>query len=131
MFRAFFLAFLIVSTLEVLTLIQVGGWIGFWPTFFLIVGISLLGASLLKKQGMRTLMQIRQELAMGMIPGETLLDGACILVGGTLLLAPGFLTDALGLLLMLPFMRLPLKRLLKLWLMKLMQKGKFITYRRF
>lgn len=131
MFRILFLLFIIVPALEVMTLIQVGGLIGFWPTFFLIIGLSLLGAYLLKAQGKATLMQIRQEMSMGMLPGGSLLDGACILVGGTLLLTPGFLTDAMGLLLMLPFMRTPLKHLIQKWLMKRMRDGNFMVYRRF
>jgi UPF0716 protein FxsA len=130
MIRILTLLFIVVPALEILTLIQVGHVIGGWPTFFLIVGLSLLGAYLLKVQGLRTLQQIRHELSMGMIPGESLLDGALILVGGVLLLTPGFLSDVVGLILLLPPMRLLVKPLLKVWLQRQMQRGRFITYRR-
>lgn len=128
--RILLILFIVIPALEVFTLIQVGQVIGGWPTFFLIVGISFLGAYLVKQQGMRTLAQVRQELASGMIPGESLLDGACILVGGTLLLTPGFLTDMAGFVLLLPFVRTPVKAILKVWLMKQMQNGRFLYYRR-
>jgi UPF0716 protein FxsA len=128
--RIFLLLFIVVPALEIYTLIQVGQLIGGWPTFFLIVGLSALGAYLLKVQGRQTLHQIRREMEMGMLPGETLLDGACILVGGILLLMPGFLTDVPGLLLLLPFARAIPKRLIKIWLMKMMQKGRFTIFRR-
>ncbi|MCX7570677.1 membrane protein FxsA [Tumebacillus sp. DT12] len=128
--RILLILFIVIPALEVFTLIQVGQVIGGWPTFFLIVGISFLGAYLVKQQGMRTLAQVRHELASGMIPGESLLDGACILVGGTLLLTPGFLTDMAGFVLLLPFVRTPVKAILKVWLMKQMQNGRFLYYRR-
>lgn len=130
MTRILLILFIVIPALEVFTLIQVGQVIGGWPTFFLIICMSFLGAYLMKQQGLRTLAQVRQELASGMIPGESLLDGACILVGGTLLLMPGFLSDLAGLLLLLPFVRNPLKGLLKFWLMKQMQNGRFLYYRR-
>lgn len=127
--RLLFLLFIIVPALEIFTIIQVGGVIGGWPTFLLIIGVSLAGAYLLKSQGMRTLQQIRTELSMGIPPGDTLLDGACILIGGTLLLTPGFVTDIFGLVLLLPFLRRPVKAMLKRGLMRMMQSGRFTIYR--
>jgi UPF0716 protein FxsA len=130
MLRILLLLFIVVPALEIVTIIQVGQVIGGWPTFFLIVAMSLLGAYLVKVQGLRVWKQIRDEMAMGMIPGESLLDGACVLVGGTLLLTPGFLTDALGLLMLLPFLRGFFKGLLKVWLFRLMSRGQFFIHRR-
>lgn len=131
MIRILALLFIIVPAIEIFLLIQVGQVIGGWPTFFLVLGLSLAGAYLLKVQGRNTLMQLRQELSMGAMPGETLLDGACLLVGGTLLLTPGFFTDIFGLALLLPGLRGIFKRLIKNWLMQQIQKGRFISFRRF
>ncbi|PWK13877.1 FxsA family protein [Tumebacillus permanentifrigoris] len=130
MMRILLILLIVVPALEIFTMIQVGQVIGGWPTFFLIVACSFLGAYLLKQQGIRTLNQIRQELSMGMIPGEALLDGACILVGGTLLLTPGFVTDIFGLVLVLPGIRAPFKSLIKIWLLRLASKGRITYYRR-
>jgi len=129
--RYLFLLFLIIPALEILAIVQVGSVIGGWPTFFLIIGMSFLGAVLVKQEGKRTWGAIQRDLASGIPPGESLLDGACVLVGGALLLTPGFLTDALGLVLLVPFMRRPFKQLLKRWLFKIMQNGSFVTFRRF
>jgi UPF0716 protein FxsA len=131
MIRILVLLLIIVPAIEIFLMIQVGQIIGGWPTFFLIVGMSFFGAYLLKVQGKQTLMQLRRELSMGIMPGETLLDGACLLVGGTLLLTPGFFTDALGLLLVLPGVRNIFKHFIKVWLMQQIQKGRFMTFRRF
>jgi len=131
MVRILALLFIIVPAIEIFLLIQVGQVIGGWPTFFLVIGLSLAGAYLLKVQGRHTLMQLRRELSMGAMPGETLLDGACLLVGGTLLLTPGFFTDIFGLMLLLPGFRGIFKRLIKNWLMQQIQKGRFISFRRF
>ena len=127
--RILLLLFIIVPALEMYTIIQVGSVIGGWPTFLLIIGMGFAGAYLLKRQGLRTLQQIRYELSTGIPPGDTLLEGACILIGGTLLLSPGFLTDIIGLLLLIPFLRRPVKELLKRWLLRLMQSGRFRIYR--
>lgn len=130
MLRVLLLLFIVVPALEIVTIIQVGKVIGAWPTFVSIVALSLLGAYLVKKQGMRVWKQIREETSMGMIPGDSLLDGACVLVGGTLLMTPGFITDALGLLLLLPFLRGFFKGLLKMWLFKIVSRGQIRMYRR-
>lgn len=121
---------IVIPVLEIMIFMQIGHVIGGGLTFLLVIASSVLGAYLLKKQGMRTINLLRQEVAMGMIPGETLLDGACVLAGGILLLVPGFLTDVLGLLLILPIVRAPFKGLLKLWLVRLLTKGRITVYRR-
>ncbi|MBL0386262.1 membrane protein FxsA [Tumebacillus sp. ITR2] len=127
MMRLLLVLVVVVPALEIFTMIQVGQVIGGWPTFFLIVACSFLGAYLLKTQGLRVWNQIRREFSKGMIPGEALLDGACVLVGGTLLLTPGFLTDVFGLFLLVPGLRNLFKPLLKVWLLRLLSKGR-ITY---
>lgn len=131
MMRLFFILIIVVPALEIFTLIQVGQVIGGWLTFFLVIGMSALGAYLLKVQGRNTMRQISREMQMGSLPGDSLLDGACLLVGGTLLLTPGFLTDIVGMLLLLPGARELPKRLIKAYLMKMMQNGNFSFTRRF
>ncbi|KEO82065.1 FxsA family protein [Tumebacillus flagellatus] len=130
MSRVLLFVLIVVPALEIFTIIGVGHAIGGWPTFLLIVLSSLLGAYLLKTQGVRTWNQIRREFSMGMLPGASLLDGVCVLVGGTLLLTPGFLTDVFGLILLVPGVRNVLKPVLKILLLRLLSKGRITYYRR-
>ena len=96
------LLFVLVPLLELALLIKVGQHVGVWPTVGLVVLTGVLGASLAKQQGLLTLRQIERELEFGRIPAAQLVDGLIILIGGALLLTPGFLTDTLGLCLLLP-----------------------------
>jgi len=96
------LALLIIPIVELAIIIQVGSWLGVWPTIGLLILVSVLGAWLVKHEGIATLRRVQGELAEGRLPGSHLVDGALILVAGVLMLIPGFLTDALGLLLLLP-----------------------------
>ncbi|MCJ7755612.1 MAG: FxsA family protein, partial [Thermoanaerobaculales bacterium] len=66
---------------------------------------GILGASLVRSQGFGVLVRVRQQMSRGMFPGRELAHGALVLIGGALLLTPGFLTDALGLALMVPTLR--------------------------
>ena len=107
------LLLLIVPILEVMTLIAVGQAIGGWQTFFLLVAISLVGAWLIRLEGARAWVALTQALQSGRMPARELADGMLILIGGTLLLAPGFLTDIVGFVLVLPFTRPVARRLLE------------------
>lgn len=103
--RAFaFLVFLFVllPVAELALLLRVGGAIGFVPTLGLVLLTGAAGAVLARREGFRTVAVIRSELARGRLPAGPLLEGACVLVGGALLLTPGFLTDAVGVVLLLP-----------------------------
>ena len=111
MFRLFLL-FLIIPIIEIYLLIKVGALIGGVPTVALLLFISLLGAYLVKSQGFRIFVLVREELSRGRLPAAQLLDGALVLCGGLLLLIPGFFTDLLGIFFLLPATR----RLIKLWL---------------
>ena len=101
--------FLVVPLAEIYVILQVGHAIGGWQTFALLVFESLLGGWIVKREGVRAWRSLRGALAGGGVPSRELLDGALVLVGGTLLLAPGFLTDILGFFLVVPFTR-PLAR---------------------
>ena len=90
------LALIAVPTAELAILIWAGGEIGFFLTLAMIISTGLLGAFLAKKQGLRALRDIQNGLNSFEAPGEHLIKAAFILVGGTLLLTPGFITDAVG-----------------------------------
>lgn len=105
-------AFVVVPLLEIFVLIQVGQVIGPWWTILLLVADSILGSWLIKREGGRAWAALRTALATGRMPARELADGALILVGGTLMLSPGFVTDALGIVLILPVTRPAARRVL-------------------
>ena len=94
--------FMLVPIIEMWILIEVGGWIGALPTIGLVVLTATLGLSLLKRQGLSTLMSARRKMDEGSIPASELVSGVMIGVGGALLLTPGFVTDAVGFALLMP-----------------------------
>jgi UPF0716 protein FxsA len=106
------IAFVVVPIVEIYVLIQVGQVIGPWWTILLLVVDSILGTWLIKREGGRAWQGLRTALESGRMPARELADGALILVGGTLMLSPGFVTDAFGILLILPFTRPLFRRLL-------------------
>ena len=109
---ALFVAFIVVPLVEIYVLIQVGQVIGPWWTILLLIADSILGAWLIRREGARAWLALRVALESGRMPARELADGALILVGGTLMLTPGFVTDAFGILLILPFTRPAARRML-------------------
>lgn len=103
------LCFVLVPLAEIYVLIQVGQVIGAWWTILLLVLDSLVGAWLVKREGARAWRALRTAIETGRMPARELADGALVLIGGTLMLTPGFVTDAFGIVLILPFTR-PLSR---------------------
>jgi len=103
------LALLVIPLLEILAILGVGQVIGGWPTFFLLLVESALGAWLVRREGARSWRALTTALNTGRMPSRELADAALVLVGGTLLLTPGFLTDIVGFFFILPFTR-PLAR---------------------
>jgi len=89
--------------------------LGVMPTLFVCAATGFIGAWLARSQGLATLLQAQEALAAGRFPGDQLLDGACLLVGGVVLLTPGLLTDAVGFVLLLPPSRAVVKRVLRAW----------------
>ncbi|SFG08937.1 UPF0716 protein FxsA [Halobacillus alkaliphilus] len=130
MFRWLLLFILIVPALEIGLLIWAGNWIGPWWVILLIILTGVIGAWLAKQQGLETIRNFQNSMSSGQMPQDTLLDGACILVGGAVLLTPGFITDAIGFLLLIPPTREPIKRLIKKVISKMMDKGTVTIYRR-
>lgn len=111
--RVFLLLFLLFPLIELAVLIKVGSAIGVLPTLLLLVGSALLGGILLRVAGVATAWRARERLARGELPEEEMLEGLLIAVGGGLLLLPGFISDVLGLLCILPFSRRLLVRKLR------------------
>jgi UPF0716 protein FxsA len=99
---ALVIVFLVVPLFELLVILQVGEIIGWQWTIVALVVMSLLGAWLLRREGTRAWSRFRTALAEGRVPGDEVLEGALVLFGGALLLTPGFASDALGVLLMIP-----------------------------
>jgi len=104
--------FVVVPLVEIYVLIQIGQVIGAWTTILLLVADSVLGGYLIKREGSRAWQALRAALQSHKMPARELADGALILIGGTLLLTPGFLTDVVGFFLILPFTRPVARRLL-------------------
>jgi len=106
------IAFILVPILEIYVLIQVGQVIGAWWTVLLLIADSVLGSWLLRREGTRAWTAFRVALGEGRMPSRELADGILIVVGGTLMISPGFVTDVFGMLLILPFTRPIGRRLL-------------------
>jgi UPF0716 protein FxsA len=104
--------FIVVPIAELYVLIQIGQAIGILPTIALLILDSILGAALMRAQGRATWMRFNRALAEGRIPGREVMDGALVIFGGALLLTPGFLSDVLGLILLLPPTRALVRTLL-------------------
>ncbi|SMY07200.1 FxsA family protein [Flavimaricola marinus] len=108
-----FFAFLAVPLIEIGLFIQVGGWIGLWPTLLIVVLTAIAGTALVRSQGAKALGDMRQSFSELSDPTEHLAHGAMILVSGALLLTPGFFTDAVGFALLVPGVRLFVMRKLR------------------
>jgi UPF0716 protein FxsA len=104
--------FILVPIAELAVIIQVGGEIGVLPTVALLVLDSVLGSLLLRSQGRTVWRRFSDALARGRVPHREILDGVLVIFGGALLLTPGFLTDVLGLLLLVPATRAVARRVL-------------------
>lgn len=114
MLAKLFAAFLIVPIAELYLIIKVGSYIGAGWTVFLVIATAFLGASLAKIQGTQTMVRMRTNIQQGIPPTEDILDAFLIFAAGLVFLTPGFLTDFLGLLILFPATRKPVK----FWLIK-------------
>ena len=103
--RAFLLLFLIFPVLELFVFVKVSAAIGFFPALLLIIASSALGVLVMRVAGLATALRARESLQRGELPAEEMFQGLLLAVGGGLLLVPGFITDVLGLICLLPFTR--------------------------
>ena len=107
MFFLLLVIFVLVPVIELNVLISVGESLGSWTTVGLVFFTAIVGVSLVRSQGISTLMQVQQKLSRGEAPGQEIVEGMMLAVAGLLLLIPGFVTDFIGLLLLTPFTRIP------------------------
>ncbi|PAE41896.1 FxsA family protein [Bacillus sp. 7884-1] len=117
------LLIIVIPAIDIGVLLLSGKTIGFLPTIAFIILTGVVGAYLAKREGLQTIKRVQEQLSYGQIPGESLLDGICILIGATLLLTPGFITDLFGFLLLFPPSRKPFKFLMIKALRKRIEKG--------
>ncbi|WP_051300460.1 MULTISPECIES: FxsA family protein [Actinomadura] len=112
---ALVLAFLVLPVVEIYTIIQVGEVIGAWPTVALLVFESLLGGWIMRREGRRAWRALQETFERGVVPDRELADAGLVLVGGALLLTPGFVTDVFGFAFVLPFTRPLVRGLVSRW----------------
>ena len=116
------LLFILVPIAEIYVIIQVGQAIGALWTILLLIADSVIGARLLAGQGRSAWGRFQEALAAGRVPHREILDGVMVVAGGTLLLTPGFITDVVGLILLLP----PSRALVRRWVVRSIQRrGRF------
>jgi len=127
MFIKLFLAFTLVPFIEIYLLIKIGAQVGAFNTILIVILTGLLGASLARLEGIKTMTKVRESMNRGELPAEEMLDAMLIFVAGVVLLTPGFITDLTGLALLVPQARFWFKRWLRKkfdeWLDKTNGKG--------
>lgn len=121
---------IIVPALEISVLIFSGKTLGIPITLLLIILTGVIGAWLAKKQGLDTLHRAQQQMNYGQVPGEAIMDGICILIGGVLLLSPGYITDLTGFFLLIPATRNLIKPIIANWIRRRIDRGNFTVIRR-
>ena len=129
-FNKLLILFVIVPVTELYILIEVGKKIGSLTTIGIIILTGIIGAYLVKGQGFMILKKIQNDLNEGVIPGDSLIQGAIILAGGIFLLTPGFVTDIIGFIFLIPVSRRVVKKYLLKWLKGKIKEGNFY-YRKF
>ncbi|WP_102026800.1 FxsA family protein [Salirhabdus sp. Marseille-P4669] len=129
MFRFLFIILVILSALEIGVFIWLGNEFGGWFVILGIIGTGIIGALLAKNQGIEALNRAKSQMSLGGFPHDEILDGIAILIGAILLFTPGFITDTLGFLLLIPITRQPVKRKLKNLFINMMNKGNIVFFR--
>jgi len=117
------LLFTVLPALELFILIEVGSHIGALNTIFIVIVTGVVGASLAKMQGFMVLQKIKTSLDQGLLPSSELIDGMMILAGGIVLLTPGFISDVIGLFLLIPVTRSIIKLLIQKRMETMLKKG--------
>lgn len=108
--RFLLVLFIIIPVIEITILINVGQAIGAWYTVGLVLLSAFIGVNMLRYQGLSTLARAQQRMNAGQIPGNEMVEGIVLAVGGALLLTPGFVTDVIGFLCLIPYTRKALAR---------------------
>lgn len=131
MFRILFFLIIVVSAVEIALFVWLGNVFNVWFVLFGIILTGLLGALLAKQQGLGTMNRARLELSRGRAPAEEILDGLAILFGSVLLFTPGFVTDTIGFLLLIPQTRKPVKLYIKKVLLEKIRNGSIKVFRHY
>ena len=103
---------------ELALLFELHGIVGFFPTVLLVLFTGIAGAALVRRQGLATFLKIQQEMSAGNVPAPQMMEGIMILVSGALLVTPGMITDVVGFLLLIPFVR----EKIRFWLKKKLEE---------
>ncbi len=117
------LIFIVVPLIEILLLIEIGSRIGAFNTILVIVLTAILGASMMRQQGFTIMRNIQRDLSQGRMPTGELINGALVLVGGIVLLTPGFFTDAVGFILLIPATRGFIRKKIQLLIRRKIESG--------
>lgn len=120
------LIFILIPAIEIGIFIWTGSMIGAWSVVGLIILTGIIGAALVKKEGMETWRRAQLAMYNREIPREEIIDGICIILGGILLLTPGFVSDLFGFLLVIPWTRTPFKKLIHFLILKRIAKGNIV-----
>tara|TARA_B100000029_G_scaffold498496_1_gene567429 strand:- start:504 stop:974 length:471 start_codon:yes stop_codon:yes gene_type:complete len=94
-----------IPIIEVATFIEIGGYLGLWPTVGAVIVTAIIGTIFLRKQGLETFFSAHDSLRQNRIPVNEIFDGVVLLLAGVLLLTPGFITDFIGLIFFIPWFR--------------------------
>ncbi|MCK5284893.1 MAG: FxsA family protein [Alphaproteobacteria bacterium] len=109
----FFILFITIPIIELIVFANVGNYIGWFTTFVLAFLTAILGGNIVRYQGLQTITAIHKAIQQGQMPLSELFDGFCLVAAGATLITPGFITDAIGFLLLIPFVRNILRSLIK------------------
>lgn len=123
MFLILFLLFTALPIAEIYLLVKSGDLIGVWNTVGLVILSGLIGSWCVRAQAFGLVRKVNHVIANGQVPGDELIAAACVVVGGILMIAPGFITDIMGILLVVPPTRFVVVKILKVYFSRMVRKG--------
>lgn len=123
MFFKLFLIFALIPVIELALLIKIGSYIGVLNTVIVVILTAVAGAYMVRAEGISVMYRIQQNMNQGVFPGDELINGAMILVAGALLLTPGFFTDVIGFLFVIPVSRAFFNKLIKRYIQNKISNG--------
>ena len=124
-----FLIFAVIPVIELALLIKIGSIIGTFNTIAIVILTAIIGAYMVKLEGLGVMYRIQKNMQEGIFPGEELINGMMILIAGALLLTPGFFTDIIGFLMVFPFSRNHIKKIARHYIEKKMSSGEIDIHR--
>lgn len=129
MFFKLFILFTLVPVIELALLIKIGSIIGLFNTIAIVIMTALIGAYMVKLEGIGVMYRIQQNMQEGIFPAEELINGMMILIAGALLLTPGFFTDVIGFLMVFPVSRNYIKKIAKSYMKRKMSTDELYIHR--